>query len=61
MTIGQLIEQLNLIVAKDPYHRDMTVTFGPELEPVAGGLVGKHDGLVMLNLAPVSLDQVGGF
>lgn len=63
MTISQLIEQLQALVADDEYRGDAAVTFGSDMEPVEGGIVTKHrgTGLVVLNLAPTKLDRVGGF
>lgn len=63
MTIDELIRELQALVAADKARGKAVVTFGPELEPVAGGILTRHrvSGLVVLNLAPTSLDRVGGF
>lgn len=61
MTIQQLIDALARLVEDDPWRADISITFGPGFEPVEGGLIGRRDGLVVLNLAPVRLDEVGGF
>lgn len=61
MTIQQLIYTLTRLVEQDGFRADMAVTFGPGFEPVEGGLIGRKDGLAVLNLAPVSLERVGGF
>ena len=61
MTVGELIDRLQSLVAEDSYRLEMQVCFGEGLEPVEGGIVGNRDGLAVLNLAPVKLDRVGGF
>lgn len=63
MTIGELIDRLQAVVAEDEYRRDAAVTFGSDMERVEGGIVTRHrgSGLVVLNLAPTKLDRVGGF
>lgn len=61
MTIGELIERLQALVAEDEHRLEMRVFFGERMEPVAGGIVGNRGGLAILNLAPVKLDRVGGF
>jgi hypothetical protein len=63
LTVGQLVDRLAAIVAADEFARDMRVTFGGDRFPVRGGIAGKNpdNGLVELNLAPVTLDKVGGF
>ena len=63
MTVNQLITALQALVAEDTYRGDAAVTFGNAMEPVEGGIIARHreSGLVVLNLAPVSLDRVGGF
>ena len=63
MTIDQLIRQLQALVAADEARGNAAVTFGPEMEPVAGGILTRHrvSRLVVLNLAPTRLDRVGGF
>ncbi|WBO24466.1 hypothetical protein [Sphingomonas abietis] len=61
MTIQQLIDALARLVEEDPWRAGMSVTFGPDFMPIEGGLIGRRHGLVVLNLAPVPLDKVGGF
>ena len=63
MTVNDLIGQLQTLVAEDAYRGAAAVTFGSDMEPVLGGIVTRHrgTGLVVLNLAPTKLDQVGGF
>jgi hypothetical protein len=61
MTVGELIDRLQRLVAEDSYRLEMQACFGEGLEPVEGGIVGHRDGLAVLNLAPVKLDRVGGF
>jgi hypothetical protein len=61
MTIGQLIERLQAVVARDPRNADLPVTFGGGMEPVEGGTIGRNKGGMVLNLAPLPLDRVGGF
>ncbi len=61
MTVNQLIDRLQALVAEDRYRVDMEVFFGEGMEPVEGGIVGNRAGLAILNLAPVKLDRVGGF
>ena len=62
MTIKELHEQLAAIVAADEYATEMQIRFGPEMMPVHGGIVTKDGaGLVVLSLAPMKLDFVGGF
>lgn len=61
MTILQLSDALARLIETDPWRADMAVTFGPDFDPVEGGLIGRKDGLAVLNLAPVRLDEIGGF
>jgi hypothetical protein len=61
MTVNELIDRLQGLVAEDCYRLDMEVYFGERMEPVEGGIVGNRSGLAVLNLAPVRLDRVGGF
>lgn len=61
MTVGELIDRLQSLVAEDSYRLEMQVCFGEGLEPVEGGIVGRRGGLAVLNLAPVKLDRAGGF
>lgn len=63
MTIDDLIRELQALVAADKARGQAAVTFGPEMEAVAGGILTRHrvSGLVVLNLAPTRLDRVGGF
>ena len=62
MTITELHDQLAAIVATDEYAADMQIRFGPEMMPVQGGIITKDAaGLVVLSLAPMKLDFVGGF
>ena len=61
MTVKDLIDRLQGLVADDRYRLDMEVFFGERMEPVEGGIVGNRGGLAVLNLAPVKLDRVGGF
>lgn len=63
MTLNDLIQQLQLLVAEDEYRGDAAVTFGADMQPVRGGIFTRHrgTGLVVLNLAPTKLDGVGGF
>ena len=61
MTVKDLIDRLQALVAEDRYRADMEVFFGEGMEPVEGGIVGNRGGLAVLNLAPVKLDRVGGF
>lgn len=63
LTIAQLLERLEAFVAADEFRRDMLVTFGGDMFPVRGGIAAtnKDTGLAVLNLAPITLDKVGGF
>ena len=63
MTVNELVQQLQVLVAEDEFRGDASVTFGSDMEPVLGGIITKHrgTGLVVLNLAPTKLDRVGGF
>ena len=61
MTVHELIDRLQALVAEDRYRLDMQIVFGERMEPVEGGIVGNRDGLAILNLAPVKLDRLGGF
>ena len=63
MTINDLIEALQALVADDEHRGEGTVTYGSDNEPVAGGILARDakTGLLVLNLAPVRLDRVGGF
>jgi len=62
MTINELILQLQALVAEDQFRGEAAVTFGSDMEPVLGGIITRHrgTGLAVLNLAPTSLDRVGG-
>ena len=62
MTIKELIDALNRLVAEDEFRSDMQVMWEGET-PVAGGIVGKDGatGLATLLLTATKLDQVGGF
>ncbi len=62
MTIKELQDALAAIVARDAYAADMQVRFGPNMGHVDGGIIAKDaTGLVILSLAPIKLDQMGGF
>ena len=62
MMINELVRKLQALVADDEYLGDAAVTFGADMEPVEGGIIAKGSGrLMVLNLAPTKLDQVGGF
>lgn len=63
MTINELIKQLQALVADDEYRGEATVTYGSDNEPVEGGIMARDGsrGLIVLNLAPIKLDEVGGF
>lgn len=63
MTINELIKKLQVLVAEDEYREEATVTYGSDNEPVAGGIMAREasTGLIVLNLSPIKLDQVGGF
>jgi hypothetical protein len=63
MTIDELIRHLKKLVAEDAFRGEAEVTFGSDMEPVFGGIVTRNrvTGLVALNLAPTSLDRIGGF
>lgn len=63
MTINELINALQALVAEDEYRGEATVTYGSNNESVAGGIMAREasTGLIVLNLAPIRLDQVGGF
>lgn len=63
MTIKELQAALAALVAKDAYLADASVTYGQDFEPVEGGIIAKHNvsKLVVLNLAPLTLDKMGGF
>jgi hypothetical protein len=61
VTIQHLIDSLAWLVEDDPWRADMSVTFGPDFTPAKDGLIGRKDGLAVLNLAPARLDKVGGF
>ena len=63
MTINELIKQLQALVAEDEHRGEATVIYGRDNEPVEGGIMAREGstGLIVLNLAPIKLDQVGGF
>ena len=63
MTINELTKALQVLVAEDEYRGEATVTYGNENEPVEGGIIAREGstGLIVLNLAPIKLDRVGGF
>lgn len=62
LTIAQLILQLNRLVKEDKYRKEMYVSFGADIAPVAGGIIRKDSkGIAILNLAPIKLDKTGGF
>lgn len=63
MTVLELRDALNALIARDEYLAGASVTYGPDFEPVGGGIIGKNTktNLVVLNLAPIMLDQMGGF
>lgn len=64
LTLQELSDRLLELIQADPANRLAPVTFGGQDEPVAGGIIGvrKNDPTKrVLNLAPVKLDQVGGF
>lgn len=61
MTIEELRAALDRVVAADPHAKNMQVRFGPQMHPINGGIVTKDvSKLVVLSLAPIKLDQVGG-
>lgn len=62
LTLLQLINRLTDQITASPEAADALVVFGEDYTPVAGGILRQvgDDGLA-LNLAPISLDQVGGF
>ena len=62
MTIEQLHRALTAMMKADEYTKDMQIRFGPEMHHVQGGIVARDTtGLAVLSLAPIKLDQVGGF
>ena len=63
MTINQLIREIQALVAEVEHRGEATVTYGRDHEPVEGGIMAREGstGLIVLNLAPIKLDQVGGF
>ena len=63
MTINELIKALQALTAKDEYAGEASVTFGEQMLAVEGGILAcnHRTGLVVLNLAELKLDQVGGF
>ena len=54
MKLKDLIEALQDMLDADEFRADAEVTYGPDFEPIEGGLIGKREGLVVVNLAPVS-------
>lgn len=54
MKLRDLIDALQDLLEMDEFRADAEVTYGPNMEPVEGGLIGKRDGVVVVNLAPVS-------
>lgn len=63
MTINALIKRLQALVADDEYRGEVIVTYGSDDSPVEGGIIAREGstGLIVLNLARIKLDQVGGF
>lgn len=62
MKIKELIAALQAVVAADEYRADAEVTFGQDIQLVEGGsMVKNRFGLAVLNLAPIKLNEVGGF
>ena len=61
MTINNLIEGLQALVAEDEFRGDAEVTFGADMAPVLGGIFARHreTGLVVFNLAPTMPERVG--
>ncbi len=54
MKLKDLIECLSDVADTVEDGSEMEVTFGYEMEPVEGGMVGSHEGATVLNLTPVS-------
>lgn len=63
MTINELIRELQALVAEDEDRGEASVTYGNDNERVEGGIMLREGstGLIVLNLAPIRLNQVGGF
>lgn len=61
LTLSELLDQLCEIIRAEPALCDAPVTFGPDATPVCGGIAQRRGGRPILNLAPMRLDQVGGF
>lgn len=63
LTLKTLIAKLTKLIAEDEYRADMRITFGEDMAPVCGGIITRNakTGLTVLNLAPISLDKIGGF
>ncbi len=61
MTIAELIAALTRFVEQDATRGAIPVTFGNAMVPVKGGIIGQFEAGLILNLAPVRLDKVGGF
>lgn len=61
LTVGELYEHLRAMLARNANMSAAIVTYGQTHERVAGGHVLHRSGLTVVNLAPMKLDQKGGF
>jgi hypothetical protein len=66
MKLRELKEQIDRLLAEDEYRSEANVVFGPEEGDhiaIEGGIIGAQTGtgLIVLILAPIKLDKVGGF
>lgn len=61
MTVGELYEQLRTMLARNANMLAAILTYGRTHQRVSGGHVLHRDGLTVVNLSPMKLDQKGGF
>jgi hypothetical protein len=64
MKVKELRAQIQRAIEADPSVAEANIVFGPEEGdhiPLKGGIVGMGGNGYILILAPISLDQVGGF
>lgn len=63
MNVKELSLALTKLMADMPNSANAPVTYGPDFEPVEGGIgaLSKTSGNITLNLSPISLRDVGGF
>ncbi len=60
MTLEALHTALGRLLERDPDLGRAHVAYD-DMRPVEGGILLRKDGAAILNLAPIKLDQVGGF